>query len=171
MDSLAQYFPTLVLKVHRPACFPYFPAPAHLIQMNGPSSAVCRALKTWPIHLNQVCWSRKTRRAVLGSSGDCQSPLSWTYSIRCCKFQELVGRTARTVSTKSLTGVFLHTQYEFCVSDVWMLCLNFIFWMWTSLHASLNLPFFLLNRCAPLGTWFAFQFFMKTSIFDLQIGL
>ena len=46
MDSLAQYFPTLVLKVHRPACFPYFPAPAHLIQMNGPSSAVCRALKT-----------------------------------------------------------------------------------------------------------------------------
>ena len=81
----------------------------------------------------------------------------------------------------TLDGLFLFLLFLFIlyvstcslnfVCDVWMRCLNFIFWMWTSLHGSLNLPFFLLNPCAPLGTCFAFQFFMKFSIFDLQIGL
>ena len=41
--SLEQCFSILVLTAPRPACFPCFPAPAHLIQMNGLSSAFCRA--------------------------------------------------------------------------------------------------------------------------------
>ena len=42
-DSVQQCFSILVLKAPRPACFPCFPAPAHLIQMNESSSAFCRA--------------------------------------------------------------------------------------------------------------------------------